>query len=275
MFTGKVSGSSATATLLASAASVGRIAGLGSSFAGFKAVTENAGARWTVTGANSLASTTALTVNGALTDAGSLVAAGAATVAGTLATTGTGKVQLGGGLTLQSRSVLLAAGTGSIEIGTAGGAAKGVVTVDKGALLTGAGTIKSSVVDRGGIEASGGRLTVAGSLIGTGAVSISSHSVLAVNGKMAAAGLTFLSGGSETAVFSTPTAVSSTLAGFAVSDTIDLVGFVKATDTFVGHTLTIHGAGGSVAHLHFAGSYATKDFAFATDHHGGTNITFV
>ncbi len=276
VFSGTVNGSSATSALvLASAASVGRIAGLGTSFAGFKTVTEAARATWNIAGANSLATTTTLTVNGVLTDVGLLTAAGAATVAGMLATTGTGKVQLGGGLTLQSRSVLLAAGKGSIEIGTAGGAAEGVVTVDKGALLSGAGTIKSSVVDRGGIEASGGRLTVTGGLIGTGAVSISSHSVLAVNGKMAGAGLTFLSGGSETAVFSAPTAVSSTLAGFAASDTIDLVGFVKATDTFANHTLTIHSTGGNVAHLRFATSYARKDFAFGTDHHGGTNITFV
>jgi len=276
VFLGIVNGASATSTLvLASAASAGKISGLGTEFAEFQAVTEAVGANWIVAGTNSLATTTALTVNGALTDAGSFVTAGAATVKGTLATRGTGTVQLGHGLTLQSRSVLLTASTGSIEIGTAGGVAKGVVTIDKGSVLSGAGTIKTSVVDMGGIQASGGRLSVAGSLIGTGAVSISSHSVLAVGGKMAAAGLNFLSGGQETAVFSTPTAVGSTLAGFAASDTIDLVGFVKATARFVGHTLTIHSTSGSVAHLNFAASYVTKDFAFATDHHGGTNITFV
>ncbi len=276
VFAGTVNGGSATSALvLASAASVGGIAGLGTSFAGFAMVTEAAHARWAVTGPNSLASTTMLTVNGALTDAGSLTAAGAATVAGTLATTGTGKVQLGDGLTLQSRSVLLTASAGSIEIGTAGGAAVGVVTVDKGALLSGAGTIKNSVVDNGGIQASGGRLTVTGGVTGTGAVSISSRAVLTVDGKMAAVGLTFLSGGHETAVFATPTAVTSTLAGFAASDTIDLGGFVATKLSFAGHTLTVDGKGGGVAHLTFGGAYMTKDFAFTPDHHGGTNITFV
>jgi hypothetical protein len=92
---------------------------------------------------------------------------------------------------------------------------------------------------------------------------------------MAVAKLNFLAGGSETAVFGVPTSVSSTIAGFGMTDTIDLAGFVATKLAFAAHTLTVDGKGGSVAHLNFAGSYVTKDFAFATDHHGGTNITFV
>jgi hypothetical protein len=111
-------------------------------------------------------------------------------------------------------------------------------------------------------------------LTGPGSVSITSRAVLSVGGTMAAAELNFLAGGSETAVFGVPTSVSSTIAGFGKSDTIDLAGFVATKLAFAGQTLTVTGKGGSVAHLTFARSYVTKDFAFASDHHGGTNITF-
>ena len=142
-------------------------------------------------------------------------------------------------------------------------------------MLSGAGTIKQVVVDQGTLTAAGGTLTLASSITGTGSVSINGNSVLSVGGRAGVGGINFLPGGHETAVFGAPTAVSSTLAGFVATDTIDLRGLVKGTDAFVGHTLTIHSTGGGVAHLNFAASYVTKDFAFATDHHGGTNITFV
>jgi hypothetical protein len=51
------------------------------------------------------------------------------------------------------------------------------------------------------------------------------------------------------------------------------VGFTATKLAFAGHTLTVDGTGGSVAHLNFAGTFHTSDFAFHTDGHGGTNIT--
>ncbi len=274
---GKVGhGTSATASLvLASAASTGTITGLGTQFLGFKTVTENTGAKWVATGANRLGGTTALTIDGTFTDTGSFVASGKVTVGGTLATSGTGTVQLSNGVTLLKKSVLTAASTGSIEVGAIGGAAKGVVTVDAGATLVGAGTIRNTVVDKGSIDAKGGTLTIAGSISGTGAVSITSNAVLSIGGSAGVTGLTFLAGGHETASFGAPTLVSSTLSGFAATDTIDLLGFTASKLAFAGHTLTVHGSGGSVAHLNFAGTYKTAQFAFGPDHHGGTNITFV
>ncbi len=79
----------------------------------------------------------------------------------------------------------------------------------------------------------------------------------------------------RSAAFGAPTKVSATIAGFAKTDTIDLLGFAATKLVFAGHTLTVDGKGGSVAHLTFAASYTTKDFTFAPDHHGGTNIGFV
>jgi hypothetical protein len=184
-------------------------------------------------------------------------------------------VQFRHGLALKAGSVVSAASTGTIEVGAAGGAAKGAVTVDAGALLHGAGTIKTAFVDTGTLDAAGGTLKLASSITGTGSVSITSGSVLSAAGKFGAATLRFLSGGNEKVVFGTPKSVSATIGGFTVTtDTIDLASFVKTTASFASHTLTVNSAGGA-AHLHFSGSYTLASFAFASDGHGGTNIHFV
>ena len=155
------------------------------------------------------------------------------------------------------------------------------VTENAGAKWIFAGTnslASTTVLAVNGVLTYTGKLTVASSIIGTGSVSISSSSVLSVGGRLGAAGLKFLSGGHETAILGAPTAVSAMISGFRLtSDTIDVVGFVATTHSFAGHshTLTVDAKGGSVAHLTFAASYTTEDFHFATDHHGGTNITFV
>ncbi len=131
------------------------------------------------------------------------------------------------------------------------------------------------MVDKGKLDATGGTLTLTGGVTGTGSVSISSGSELSVGGKLDAATLHFLSGGSETAVLGTPKTVSATISGFTVTtDTIDLANFVKTTASFANHVLTVNSSGGA-AHLHFAGSYTLADFAFTGDGHGGTNIHFV
>jgi len=206
VFNGLVVGNGSNDTLvLASAASGGTLSGLGSQFTGFTNITETAGAKWTLTGANSLGAGTTLTDAGVLAVAGTLSDAGAATVSGRLRV--------------------------------------------------------------------GGSVSIGGSVTGTGSVAISSHAVLSVGGAFATKRLSFLAGGHETAMFGAPTAVSATIAGFAGTNTIDLLGFVSTTDTFAGHTLTIASTGGSVAHLHFAGSYSTAAFTVANDGHGNTMVT--
>ena len=265
MLVGKVNhGASATASLvLASAATTGTITGLGTQFLGFKTVTENTGSKWVATGANSLGGTTALTIDGTFTDTGSLVASGKVTVGGTLAISGAGTVQLSNGVTLQKRSVLTASSTGSIEVGATGGAAKGVVTVDAGATLVGAGTIRNTVVDKGSIDAKGGTLTIAGSISGTGAPSRSLAMLCSRSAaRRVSPGSHSWRGVTRRRSFGAPTLVSSTLSGFAATDTIDLLGFTASKLAFAGHTLTVHGSGGSVAHLNFAGTYKTAQFAF-------------
>jgi hypothetical protein len=66
---------------------------------------------------------------------------------------------------------------------------------------------------------------------------------------------------------------AATIGGFARTDFIDLFGVAGTAASFSGHTLTVTGTAGSVAHLSFAGTYASNAFAVTTDHHGGINIS--
>ncbi len=158
----------------------------------------------------------------------------------------------------------------------------GTNTLDAGTKLTDAGmlTVAGTLTDAGAANIArtgelhvAGTVSIGGAVSGKGSVSISSHAVLSVGGRFAAKGLTFLAGGTETAMFGAPTAVSATLSGFAATNTIDLLGFVATTHSFANHTLTIDSKSGSVAHLHFAGSFTTSSFVVASDTHGNTVIT--
>jgi len=125
-----------------------------------------------------------------------------------------------------------------------------------------------------------GKLTDVGALTlaavgGPGTIQLSPDSVLTADGRFDVGHLRFLAGGHEIAAFGAPATVSSTIARFAESDTVDLLGFVVTKLSFTGHTLTADGAHGAVAHLKFAASFRSNDFAFAPDDHGGTNITLV
>ena len=242
---------------LAAGAIGGTLAGLGSSFAGFSTVMLDGHARWSLAGGNALAggSTVQLGVGS------SLSIAGAAQVAGSLAVSGSG--------------TLAVAGTGTLEVGTAGGAKAGTITVDAGETLSGAARLQGAVVDNGGIDADGGTLTLAGNLGGSGTIGIDPGSVLDATGRMSLKSLGFLPGGGETLKLGEPRSIATVLSGFGAGDTIDLVGTVVTAEHFAGGVLTLSDAGGTVAMLHFAGSYASHQFVLSSDHHGGTNIGFV
>jgi len=152
------------------------------------------------------------------------------------------------------------------------------INLDTGASWTASGT--NSVVSSTAVTVKGalnvtGTTTLAGNVSGAGSISIASHAVLSVGGALGVAKLSFLAGGSETAVLGKPTSVSATIAGFAATDKIDVANFVVSGHTFSGTTLTLDHTGGSAAHLHFSSSYTGHHFAFASDGHGGTNISLV
>jgi len=242
---------------LGSAVSTGTIDGLGTSFAGFATVAVDAGATWSLLGDDSLA-------------AGATISVGAGGALGIV-----GALRVGGALTLAGGGTLVVAPAGSLEVGTAGGATSGRTTIDAGNTLSGVGTLRGTVLDKGMIVANPGMLVLAGGISGAGAIAIDSGSVLSVTGKLAAHGLAFLVGGGETLKLGKPGSATTKLSGFGAGDTIDLVKTVGTAASFAGGVLTVSGTAGSVATLHFAGHYSSANFLLATDHHGGTTISFV
>jgi hypothetical protein len=80
-----------------------------------------------------------------------------------------GKLTIGGG----SADSITTDPTGSVEVGTLGSAAAGAVTIDKGATLTGNGSINplGPVIDNGKIVATGGVMTL-GTVTGNGSLQI-------------------------------------------------------------------------------------------------------
>jgi len=73
----------------------------------------------------------------------------------------------------------------------------------------------------------------------------------------------------------TPLDFAGTIAGFAGSDTIDLLKTAATGLSYSGGTLTVLDQSATVATLRFSGSYTQSDFALTSDGHGGALIKFV
>ena len=118
-----------------------------------------------------------------------------------------------------------------------------------------------------------GSLTLTGDIGGPGTIAISAKAMLLADGTVASA-MKFLAGGSATVSLAEPIAATGTIGGFIKTDTIDLLGTVATGISFSTTTdvLTVTGAGGTIAALHFSGSY-TASFVKGSDGHGGTRIT--
>src|SRR6185437_6065052 len=218
-----------------------------------------------------------------LTDASDLTfggnTGGSGTVAvsnhGTLRTTGLG-VDIG--LHFQSSATISVDGTGTLEVGTAGGAAPGALTVDPDGSVGIQGTITATVVDNGviatvgGFEVGpislipiGGVLTINGDVSGSGRLEIGDADTLTLAGSSIATAIAFTGSGGLLDLPALPAALSGTISGFASGDLIrfdttpiDNASWAATTGGL--GTLTLSNAGATVATLTLAGDYTGDTF---------------
>ena len=248
-FTGAVQGAGSATLDLGAGNTSGSIADFGTAFTGFSEI--DVAGKWGLTGTSNPAS--GLMIGGG----------GTLQVQGTLAVPGT---------LLLHGAVLAVSPAGTVEVGSAGGATAGRITVDHFSLLAGYGTLKAPVSDSGTVEATGGTLSLAANVSGKGTIAIDTGSVLNAAGLLGKAAVVFVNGGSnESLIAANPHAIGGLISGFAASDTIDLSGFAETGWSFKGSTLTLNGAGGTVA-LHFAAGITAADFNIGSDGVHGTAI---
>jgi hypothetical protein len=194
-----------------------------------------------------------------------------------LATSG-GIVQLGGLLLDTGNNSIAADDLSAIEIGTAGNAASGDVTIDSGHTLAGSGSVGSDIVDNGLIWSSGHLVLgetdigeVVQSLAGSGTVEVKPFGTIVVDATMATDGPSFLLDGTADlnlrgsvaagntislagnsnvlSLFNSlfgPPSVAATVTGFNATDTI-IAGTPGATFNQNGAIVSVIANGATVA----------------------------
>ncbi len=238
------------------------------SFSGFPSLAIRNGASWALAGANTLNTRAGVTVGGALTARGALTVDGGGTLG---LTNNLSSLVALNGLTL-ANATLTPAG-GAIEVGNAGGAAIGAVTVDAGNGLTGNGTVNSAVVDNGTVTAQGGTLALLHGMSGSGNAVISGGAVLFSAKSLGEAGVAFASGNARLALGAGAT-VSAVVSGFGSGDTIDVQNKALTSLTYNNGVLKLYDAlHVQQLRLVLTGSFAQNNFLLTSDGHGGTNIT--
>ena len=223
----------------------------------------------TVSGSAVLDVSGALVLGGGYGGVGLPVTALSATAGGTIVAA---SLVMGGG----SGNSVITDPTGVIEIGSAGGAVAGAVTVDAGATLSGNGEVNpfGAIIDNGTIEAMGGALWL-GSVTGTGVLSIGDSSALVLQASDAMA-IDFLTADSVLAVANEFVALSGTISGYTAGDAIDyegdpLTGISVARGSST-TTLSLYYGSTLVSRLVLAGTYTNDRFLLAPDGVGGTEI---
>jgi hypothetical protein len=212
----------------------------------------------------------ALTLGGGASGVGLPVTALSATAGGTITAA---SLTMGGG----SGDSVTTDPTGVIEIGTAGHAAAGAVTVDAGASLTGNGSVNpfGAVVDNGTITASGGLLTL-GSVTGGGQLAIATESGLQLNAGTALP-IAFADATGVLAVADERVALTGLISNFAPGDIIDILndpitGFTT-TSTGGNTEVTLYYGNTAVDQLLLAGTYTVHShFLLLPDGNNGTDL---
>ncbi len=189
-----------------------------------------------------------------------------------------GRLRTNGDLTITGRGELRAAPAGRIEIGSAGGAAAGSITVDANRTLTATGLLGSNVVAKGTIIATPGTLAVLGSIGGPGTIEISQQALFLATGTISpSTRMQFLPGSGETLAIGVPGATNGVIGGFGAGDTVDLMGIGLATAVLpaAGGVFNLSGLPGGPISMQFSGFHEAAAFQLAGDGHGGTLLTYL
>jgi len=136
------------------------------------------------------------------------------------------------GLLMLGLSALAVDGTSAMQLGTGGSGTAGAVTIDAGESLVGTGVVSAAIIDNGEIAASnaaapgastGGTLAVAGTVSGSGGITLAAGSTLKLDGALQTGpSIMFASGAAETLVLGSPgTALNNPVDGLAYGDTIE------------------------------------------------------
>ncbi|HUB44321.1 MAG TPA: choice-of-anchor D domain-containing protein [Acetobacteraceae bacterium] len=205
--------------------------------------------------------------------------------------------------------------TSSIEIGTAGSAAAGALTVDAGVTVTEASAapvdVYANLIDNGDISLTGSLLSIAGTLSGGGIVQVGTDASLTIGGMAgsvdvllggsaamtldgaAAAGGTIAFAGADAALtigtsysnssgsyVYTPYAVGATLSGFAVGDAVNVsnTALTSAVYSYSGNSvgnLALYAGTVAVENLTIAGNYSGQTFSIAQASSSGSAIVLV
>ena len=219
-----------------------------------------------------------------------------ASVFSSLAALNGGFVRVGGAVlnaTSGAAVGLLVDGSSTIEVGSAGGAAQGAITVDanNSVTISGGGTVTGSLIDNGTVLLSGGTVVQNGNVSGSGVVRVGANTTWVLNGNVAAsdtisflgAGAVLTIGGTSAIAGLTPTpyAVGAAIGNFGGNDMIDV------TDLSFGSLAapSVVAAGGTSAlritdGIHNAtvtllGSFSVGNFSFGSDGAGGTQIGYL
>jgi hypothetical protein len=192
-----------------------------------------------------------------------------------------GSLGVRGSMNLAALGTVVVAGTGCLEVGTAGGAKSGMITVDPGFTMAGWGVVQGSIANNGVVEATGGTLYLTSGVTG-GLAEINASSVLQASGAFAPAQIEFLTGRGtlQLAAGLAPTAPIANFGAYA-GNGIELLGtgvtaLSFATVSSSSGVLSVYTTGGGNLGLTFAsGSYTTSQFHFAKAMGGSaTMITF-
>ena len=190
-----------------------------------------------------------------------------------------GKVQLaalqqdvhGNGATLDVEDT-----TSSIEIGTAGGAAAGTLTIDGGSSVTESGTFYApTIVDNGALTvAAGESLYLYGALAGSGSVSIDAGSTLTLSGASASGTdtIAFAGAGGTLKLGDAPGLPNGmTLTGWVSGENLDVQGVTDAA--YVGGSLVLYDNGSTAGSFKVGTSYAGDSFDVVPLGNGYSQIT--